>query len=335
MPFISVAAMTWLVLLRTFSTALDPTLEEAWKEWRKTHMKIYSKGKEEAFRRTIWEENLAMVKQHNREAVLGKHTYRMGMNQFSDWTDEEFDQRMSCFDLELAEATGWNKTIFQDSDALETPKWVDWRTNGHVTQVKDQGKCGSCWAFSATGALEAFHFKNTGKLVSLSEQNLIDCARKPGEGCEEGYYTTAFKYVQDNKGINSEETYPYEGEEGLCRYQPSKKVATCTDFRSYGDWDETHLEKLVATVGPISVSVNANCLRHYESGILYSESCSKTTNHAMLVVGYVSTKKNAETFGYWILKNSWGTHWGRNGYGRIAKGAGNQGGIGSYYGFPV
>ncbi|XP_053159328.1 procathepsin L-like isoform X2 [Hemicordylus capensis] len=333
---ISVVAMISLVLLGTFSAALDPALEQAWNDWKSTHDKVYSEGKEEAFRRAIWEKNLAMVEQHNREEALGEHTYRMGMNQFSDWTDEEFNERMSCFNPDLAEETGENETIFQESDTPEIPKRVDWRSQGYVTPVKDQCHCGSCWAFSATGALEALHFKNTGKLVSLSEQNLLDCARKHEDGCEGGFYSSAFKYVRDNNGINSEKTYPYKAEQGPCRYNRRKPEATCSGFKDYYlNGNERHLENLVGTVGPISVSVNAACLRHYESGILYSKKCSKKLNHAVLAVGYDTVKRHGKTAEYWILKNSWGRRWGQKGYGFLAKKAGNQGGIGRHYGYPI
>ncbi|XP_053157468.1 procathepsin L-like isoform X2 [Hemicordylus capensis] len=335
---ISVVAMIWLVLLGTFSSALDPALEQAWNDWKSTHDKVYSEGKEEAFRRAIWEKNLAMVEQHNREEALGEHTYRMGMNQFSDWTDEEFNERMSCFSPpDLAEETGGNETIFQESDTLEIPKWINWRAKGYVTPVKDQDRpyqCGSCWAFSATGALEALHFKKTGKLVSLSEQNLVDCV-KSSNGCHRGSYSEAFKYVRDNKGINSEKTYPYKAKQGRCHYNPRMRAATCAGFRDYNNGNERHLEYLVGTVGPISVAVNGDCLRHYRSGILDSKKCSKYLNHAVLAVGYDTSKINGRRVEYWILKNSWSTRWGLKGYGLLAKKAGNQAGIGWNYGYPI
>ncbi|KAF7236660.1 Cathepsin L2 [Varanus komodoensis] len=263
---ISVVMATWFVVLSPFSEALDQGLGDAWEEWKSTHRKTYPKG-EEAFRRAIWEKNLQMIEKHNYEAHLGNFTYKLGMNQFGDWTREEFNHRMNGFRPDLAEQDGSNRTWFQVTDAMETPTHVDWRTKGYVTPVKDQGDCGSCWAFSATGALEGLHFKKTQTLVSLSEQNLVDCSWKEGnQGCDGGWMNSAFKYVKLNKGINSEKTYPYEAQDGRCRYNRSDPAATCTSWVNIAKKNEKDLEKAVAKVGPVSVAVDASDFMFYKSG---------------------------------------------------------------------
>ncbi|XP_053153606.1 procathepsin L-like [Hemicordylus capensis] len=334
---ISVAAMIWLVLLRSFSTALNPALEGAWNDWKSTHAKVYSEGEEEAFRRGIWEKNLVMIEYHNQEASLGKHTYRMGMNQFGDLTQEEFTQQMNGFHPDLASVPNGKVPVFHESTTLETPKSLDWREHGYVTPVKNQGRCGSCWAFSATGALEALHFNKTGKLISLSEQNLLDCSWKQGNhGCQGGLMDSAFQYVIDNKGINSECTYPYEGKERRCRFKAWDRAATCTSFVNIIKGGERTLEQVVATVGPVSIAVNADLFQFYISGIF--KGCSKKLgqlNHAMLAVGYGTSKIFGKRFNYWILKNSWDTTWGEGGYMRLAKGSNNQCGVATHVSFPI
>ncbi|XP_062983379.1 procathepsin L-like [Elgaria multicarinata webbii] len=333
---ISVAVVTWLVCLKTFSAALDPGLDKDWEDWMSTHGKVYAKG-EEAFRRATWEENLRRIKQHNYEASLGMHTYTMGMNHFGDLTEEEFNQRLNCFRPDLAEQDGGNDTLFQETSNLEIPRHVDWRTKGYVTRVKDQGtSCRSCWAFSATGALEGLHFKKTGRLVSLSEQNLIDCSWGQGnKGCGGGSRNQAFKYVSLNKGIASEQTYRYEARNGRCRYNPRQRAATCTSTVRIAKNNERALEQAVATVGPVSVAVDSRHMKQYTGGIYYNKGCRGSLNHAMLVVGYGFTREHQKIKNYWILKNSWSERWGEKGYMRLAKGVNNQCGVASDASFPV
>uniref|UniRef100_A0A8C6VIF1 Cathepsin L n=1 Tax=Naja naja TaxID=35670 RepID=A0A8C6VIF1_NAJNA len=168
-----------------------------------------SQQEEESFRRAVWEENLQMIQDHNRQADRGKYTYKLGMNHFGDLTNEEFNKRLNCLLPDMNHATPKKVVMFKSSENPQIPIGVDWRAKGAVTEVKDQGDCGSCWAFSATGALEGMHFKETGKLVSLSEQNLVDCSEE-NYGCGGGEMPQAFEYVQAG-GISSEENYPYDG----------------------------------------------------------------------------------------------------------------------------
>ncbi|XP_040393450.1 procathepsin L-like isoform X3 [Cygnus olor] len=195
-----------LLALLGCTAALDLALEEAWEGWKSLYAKEYTR-EAEAVRREVWEKNLRRIEQHNREEARGQHTFRLAMNHYGDMTDEEFNQLLNGF------TPAWQEEpvlLFQASAALKTPAEVDWRAKGYVTPVKNQGHCGSCWAFSATGALEGLVFNQTGKLVVLSEQNLIDCSRKLGNnGCHGGYMTRAFQYVHENGGLNSEHIYPY------------------------------------------------------------------------------------------------------------------------------
>ncbi|XP_070600229.1 cathepsin L2-like [Erythrolamprus reginae] len=328
---ISVAALIWLISLRTLSTALDPTLEGTWRDWKATHGKEYPQEEEESFRRAIWEENLQMVQDHNKEADLGKYTYWLGMNHFGDLTKEERDQRLRCLLPPLDNATIAKGIKFKSSDDADIPKSVDWRKKGAVTEVKDQGECGACWAFSATGALEGMHFKKTKKLVSLSEQNLLDCSQGT---CDGGLMQIAFQTVIKEGGINSEESYPYDRQKLCCRYKPEESITRCNSFGWIMVGDEKALQEAVAKIGPISVGIDArsNKFKFYKSGI-YTEHYGGhiKLNHAVLIVGYKETSKDG---GYWIIKNSWATTWGEKGYMRLAKGS-NQCAIADYAVYPL
>lgn len=187
------------------------------------------------------------------------------------------------------------------------PNSIDWRTKGAVTDVKNQGRCGSCWAFSSTGSLEGQHFVKTGKLVALSEQNLIDCSRFYGSrGCQGGWMQQAFTYVQRNRGIDTEELYPYRGVNGFCRYNSRNSTAAIKGVVSIPEGNEDKLKEAIGTVGPVSVSIDAShaSFQHYANGIYHESNCNaQNLDHAVLAVGYGTDDKGND---YYLVKNSWG-----------------------------
>ncbi|XP_036393804.1 cathepsin L1-like [Megalops cyprinoides] len=321
--------------------AADHALDAAWEDWKSLHGKTYTEDSE-GHRRMIWEENHRFIQQHNLEEAQGKHSYKLGMNHFGDLTQKEFQKMMLGFNLASTADTSlpvWNGSV------LQAPTEVDWSKKGYVTPVKNQGQCGSCWAFSSTGALEGQVFKKTGNLISLSEQHLVDCSRRYGNhGCNGGLMDRAFQYIKDNGGIASEEGYPYTAQDNSCKAQNVKKVATCVGYTMLPRGDERSLRDAVASIGPVTVALDASrrSFQFYKSGIYYDPSCSKQINHAVLAVGYgeslYETNMNDLTrraTKFWLLKNSWGTGWGNQGYMRLAREYANLCGIANYSVYPM
>uniref|UniRef100_UPI00398EC83F procathepsin L-like n=1 Tax=Pristiophorus japonicus TaxID=55135 RepID=UPI00398EC83F len=329
-----VCALT-CILAAVSSFTFDPALDEDWISWTSLHGKQYGKN-EENWRRITWQKNLKKIERHNLEHSMGKHTFRMEMNHFGDMTSEEFNQIMNGFVQRTPQST--NGPRLYQYDVVEVPQTIDWRGQGYVTKVKNQGCCGSCWAFSATGSLEGQIFKKTGQLISLSEQNLVDCSLG-NKGCHGGRVEEAFKHIQRNGGIDTETSYPYTGMGGQpCRYNPQYSAANCTGYKSIPEGSEPALAMAVALVGPVSVAVDASPLtfQFYHSGIYHDYMCSSSkVNHAVLVVGYGSYGEGQAVQNYWIIKNSWGENWGMNGYMLLAKNMNNQCGIASYAVYPL
>jgi len=254
----------------------------------------------------------------------------LGLNILADLTNEEY-QRIYLGTKITVEVIALPE--FEDVASLADT--VDWRTSGAVTPIKDQGQCGSCWSFSATGAIEAAYKLSTQKLVSLSEQNLMDCSTAYGnQGCNGGLMTSAFKYVQANKGIDTEISYPYTAKAGTCHYSVANIGATITSYKTIAAGSETALTSAITTQ-PISVAIDAskNSFQLYKSGIYYEPSCSSSNlDHGVLAIGYGSDTTGAN---YYLVKNSWGTSWGTAGYINMARGRNNNCGIATSAAYPI
>lgn len=304
-------------------------MDEQWKDFKQIHKKAYTK-QEESKRRSIWQENIDIITKHNIEADNGLHSFRLEINKFTDMTIDELKCNLTY--NELGEQSMTYVSTFLPPNNLKLPDTVDWRNEGYVTHVKDQRDCGSCWAFSTTGGLEGQHFKKTGKLVSLSEQNLIDCSTE-NNGCNGGRMDLAYQYIVDNNGINTEESYPYVAEEKTCTFNRSKVGANCTGFVRVTSNDELALQKAVAYEGPIAVGIHMPSTFHmYKNGVYDIKTCdSNELNHGVLVVGYgVENGKD-----YWLVKNSYGPSWGMNGYFKISRNNQNQCGIATFALYPT
>ncbi|XP_072221684.1 cathepsin L.1 [Leuresthes tenuis] len=305
--------------------------------WKLKFGRSYSSPLEEARRQQTWLKNRKLVLVHNIMADQGIKSYRLGMTYFADMENEEYKRLISqgCLHSFNASMPRHGSTFLRQAEGTDLPDTVDWRDKGYVTDVKDQKECGSCWAFSATGSLEGQNFRKTGKLVSLSEQQLVDCSGDYGNmGCMGGLMDDAFKYIKENGGIDTEDSYPYEAEDGECRYQPDSVGATCTGYTDVSQGDEDALKEAVATVGPVSVGIDAShsSFQLYDSGVYDEPECSSTQlDHGVLAVGYGT--ENGHDF--WLVKNSWGLGWGDKGYIKMSRSKNNQCGIATAASYPL
>ncbi|KAJ8943309.1 hypothetical protein NQ318_004750 [Aromia moschata] len=288
----------------------------------------------------IFMENSHKVAKHNKLYAQGLVSYQLGINKYADMLHHEFVQTLNGFNKSKNMLRGQDlddAITFIPPANVQLPDSVDWRQKGAVTGVKDQGQCGSCWSFSATGSLEGQHYRKSGKLVSLSEQNLVDCSEKFGNnGCNGGLMDNAFRYVKQNGGIDTEASYPYRAEDEKCHYSPKNKGATDRGYVDIESGDEDKLKSAVATVGPVSVAIDASheTFQLYHGGIYSDPDCSTDQlDHGVLVVGYGTDETTGND--YWLVKNSWGTSWGDEGYIKMARNSGNMCGIATQASYPV
>ncbi|XP_066259253.1 cathepsin L-like proteinase [Euwallacea similis] len=304
--FVKIFLFSCLVLIASAN-------QEEWANYKAKFGKVYASDAEHQVRYEAFKGNLQKIQEHNAKYDQGLVTWYMAVNDFTDLTAEEFEQQYLSSKMPVYNQTG--KRIHQTS--VSTPDHVDWRKSNYVTGVKNQGSCGSCWTFSATGTLEGAFAKSHRSLVSFSEQELVDCATNGagynGAGCSGGVVQSALDYVRDH-GMVYEKDYPYEARQGSCRQKGN--VFKIKGYTEIGRNDENGLRNAVGNVSPVSVAVNAKDFQHYGGGIYDSSSCSNSINHGVLAVGYNSENGH----NYWIVKNSWGTGWGEGGYIRMARG---------------
>merc|ERR1712002_1364565 len=290
--------------------AVASAYDQAWEDYKLDFDKHYT-AEEEAMRYANWKKDTEEVASHN--ALYG-HEFTQAVNEFSDLTAEEYKEYYLSGYL-MGES---NSTLYVPTNE-PIPNDVDWRNQGMVTGVKNQGRCGSCYSFSATGALEGQWKKKTGRLISLSEQQIVDCSSSYGDhGCHGGWYHYAWKYLRAAGGSESEAAYPYETRQSRCRFNRGKVVARVTGLVGVRGGDENDLKNAVGHIGPIAVAIDASRrgFRNYRRGVFYDRSCSsRRLSHAVLAVGYGSEGG----MDYWLVKNSWGTRYGAGGYIKMAR----------------
>lgn len=322
-----------LLLASALSFPLDEAaLDAQWEQWKMTHRREYNGLGEDGIRRAIWQKNMLMIEAHNQEAALGMHSYELSMNHLGDMTTEEVADRLTGLQVPVNRDKSY--TISPDNSQVWLPKSIDYRKKGMVTSVKNQLSCGSCWAFSSAGALEGQLAKKTGQLVDLSPQNLVDCVTE-NQGCGGGYMTNAFEYVEENGGLDSEEAYPYVGEDQQCRYNVSAMTAQCKGYKEIPEGNEHALAVALFKHGPVSVGIDATLgtFQFYMRGVYYDPNCNKDDiNHAVLAVGFGVTARGKK---YWIVKNSWSESWGKKGYILMARNRGNLCGIANLASYPI
>ena len=292
-----------------------------WREF--THFqdrfnKRYESLQELDNRFNIFKQNFMTILEHNSDFT---QNFTMAVNQFTDLTPDEFRNKFVSGVRTKTDVSSYGCKSYASS-AVGAPLAIDWRTKGAVTSVKDQGQCGSCWTFSSTGAIEGAWAIAKGQLVDLSEQELVDCATGisyGSHGCNGGQMDGAFKFVIEN-GQCALSAYQYTSGTtktgGTCQSQKCTAVAhvsSCSDVKAN---DQISLKGAVA-MQPVSIAIEADTryFQSYSSGVLTSTSCGTNLDHGVLIVGY-GTENGQD---YWLVKNSWGTTWGENGYVKIAR----------------
>jgi C1A family cysteine protease len=303
------------------ASALVEESQQAFFSFVKTYNKQYPT--EEVFDRyNTFKANLELINAHNN----GSSGWKMGVNQFADLSPAEFKNYLGLKPRDNSYMRSKNVAPFT---TVAAPNDVDWVVKGAVTPVKDQAQCGSCWSFSTTGSVEGAVQVKTGRLTSLSEQQLVDCAGSAGnQGCNGGLMDDAFGWIISHRGIGSEASYPYTARDGTCRDVPS--VSTISAFKDVQQGSEEALMSALNTQ-PVSIAIEADqsSFQYYKSGV-FTGPCGQQLDHGVLLVG--SGTDGGQD--YWKVKNSWGASWGDAGYIRMIRGK-NMCGLSNMASYPV
>ncbi|KAK1424800.1 hypothetical protein QVD17_20138 [Tagetes erecta] len=303
----SLLILAMLVCQVTSQTLHDAYISRKHDQWMVQHGRVYDTNAEKETRLKIFKKNVEYIESFN---SFPYRSYKLAINKFADRTENEF-KLYNTGHKDPIDSSVTLSTSFKYESVSEVPDSIDWRKKGAVTQVKNQGGCGSCWAFSTIAAVEGIIQLTTGKLMSLSEQQLIDCDRNDGNGgCSGGNKENAFEYIEKN-GINTEDGYPYQEVDEACNaYNESVHAARISGYEVVPPNNETALLNAVSQQ-PVSVSidVNGDDFRYYSSGV-FTGYCGTNLTHDVTVVGY-GTHDGVK---YWLVKNSWGSGWGFNGY---------------------
>jgi len=269
------------------------------------------------------------IENHNKRTDV---TFKLGMNHLGDFTPAEVQELLMPTPKGPSREDSRAKAdMYHPMRNVQLPDYVNWVEKGAVTGVKDQGVCGSCWTFGTTGTVEGAWFTKTGKLLSLSEQQIVDCAwgnwGSGNSGCDGGFAPPALEWIISNGGIALESSYPYLMVDHWCIADTSSGV-TVMSYVNVTEGEELSLQDAIANVGPVAVAIDASHpdFYFYLSGIYYQPACSNNINdldHEVLAVGY-GTDNGQD---YWLVKNSWSTHWGQDGFVKMARNRGNNCGI--------
>ncbi|XP_037952781.1 procathepsin L [Teleopsis dalmanni] len=335
-------ALIYLIFIPKLSTSLQtfPKLCDVknFDDFLQQTGKVYTDEKERQFREAIFIGKKSLVDLGNKNAGTGGGSFRMSINPLADLTRAEVAKmtgsRISYSGEEITSKHTNFVTAKANTDNL--PESVDWRQRGGVTPPDFQGfDCGSCWSFATVGALEGHLFRRTGFLVPLSTQNLVDCADEYGSmGCDGGFQEYAFEYIRDH-GISLANKYPYtQMENAQCQQNETETGIQIRDYARIKPGDEQKMKEVIATLGPLACSMNAAPIsfEQYMGGIYDDDECNQDdVNHSVVVVGY-GTENGKD---YWIIKNSYSSNWGENGFMRILRNANSFCGIASECSYPI
>lgn len=303
----------------------EERLWELYERWR-SHHTVSTSLEEKQKRFNVFKANVQYVHNFNKKE---DKPYKLKLNKFADMTTHEFKSLYATSKIKhhrmLQGANSRASPSFKYANVTDIPPSVDWRAKGAVTNVKDQGRCGSCWAFSTVVAVEGINQIKTNQLVSLSEQELIDCDTQENQGCNGGLMDLAFDFIKNKGGISTEQIYPYRAVDGRCDAQKmNSPVVSIDGHEDVPANDEDALLKAVANQ-PVSVAIEASGfdLQFYSEGV-FNGACGKELDHGVAIVGYGTTLDGTK---YWIVKNSWGSEWGEKGYIRMKRGVEDKEGL--------
>uniref|UniRef100_A0A6B2L7P3 Peptidase C1A papain C-terminal domain-containing protein n=1 Tax=Arcella intermedia TaxID=1963864 RepID=A0A6B2L7P3_9EUKA len=299
--------------------------EYSFEQYEQEYGKVYGTEQERLIRKKIFEEKLEEFKAHNSDP---SKSWKKGVNHFTDLTDAEFKRmlgnkhnRARNPSLEFSQVSQEQLKQYEAAD-------VDWRTKGAVTDVKDQGSCGSCWTFATAETLESWWFLAGHKLPVLSEQQIIDCTPNPNHcggtgGCEGGTVELAYDRIIAMGGLASESDYPYQGVDGTCQFSGNTTNPAAT-LSGWKDLLSNDYASVMAAIqkGPLAISVDASAWSSYDSGVFSCDMSAPDIDHAVQLVGYGTDSASGSLF--WLVRNSWSSGWGEDGYIRLQRFSSNN-----------
>jgi cathepsin L len=306
-----------IVLLLCVAIVSASEIEQQFQIWRVANHKFYANAGEYQKRFAIFSENVKRIDAFNAE----EHSFTVGLNQFSDMSNDEFRAVYLLKSQEVPMNVGENVLT-----GVAAPDSVDWRTQGKVNPVKDQGQCGSCWSFGANAAMEGAWAMAGNALASFSEQNILDCSWSIGnQGCNGGWHNWAMDYVIQNGGIDSEASYPYTASASrTCKYNSANSAGRISSHTTVSSNEDSLKEAVAGHVVAIAIDASNWSFQQYKTGVYDEPKCSSTSlDHAVAAVGY----GNEGGKDYWIVRNSWGSSWGMNGYILMSRNKNNQCGV--------